>query len=133
MTRTLATEVTTKTARLNLEQIDLSKMIKKNDPDWLKVRMRKDRKISDRNLEKIRPTKQRVEERERYFWYFGVSFSLINFLIIHFFKFLLVYVCVYIFARITFKILGQGTFTLIQCLLLYLEVLLSITTFIRKH
>ena len=65
MTRTLATEVTTKTARLNPEQIDLSKMIKKNDPDWLKVRMRKDRKISDRNLEKIRPTKQRVEERER--------------------------------------------------------------------
>ena len=47
MTGTLATEVTTKTARLNPEQIDLSKMIIKNGPDWLKVRMRKDRKISD--------------------------------------------------------------------------------------
>ena len=67
MTGTLATEVTTKTARLNPEQIDLSKMIKTNGPDWLKVRMRKDRKISDLNLEKIRPTKKRVEERERDF------------------------------------------------------------------
>ena len=30
--------------------------------------------------------------------------------------------CVYIFGRITFKILAQGTFTLIKCLFLHLEV-----------
>ena len=39
----------------------------------------------------------------------------------------------YIFGYITFKKAGQGTFTLIQCLFLHLEVLLFITIFIHKH
>ena len=47
MTDTLAIEVTTKTTRLNLEQIKLSKMTKKNGPQQLKLRMKKERKISD--------------------------------------------------------------------------------------
>lgn len=42
MTDTLAIEVTTKTTRLNLEQIKLSKMTKKNGPQQLKLRMRKE-------------------------------------------------------------------------------------------
>ena len=47
MTDTLAIEVTTKTTRLNPEQIKLSKMTKKNGPQQLKLRMKKERKISD--------------------------------------------------------------------------------------
>ena len=38
--------------------------------------------------------------------------------------------CVYIFRSFKFQILGQGTFTLIQCLLLYLELLFSLSLFI---
>ena len=41
--------------------------------------------------------------------------------------------CMQIFGRITFKILEQGTFPLIQCLPCRLEVLLFIAVFIRKH
>ena len=50
MTDTLAIEVTTKTTRLNPEQIKLSKMTKKNGPQQLKLRMKKERKISDWNF-----------------------------------------------------------------------------------
>ena len=40
---------------------------------------------------------------------------------------------VYIFGRILwFNILGDGTFSLIQCVFLHLEILLFITIFIHK-
>lgn len=41
--------------------------------------------------------------------------------------------CVYIFGCVTFKILGKGTFTLVQCLFLHLKVLLFVTIFIHKQ
>ena len=54
------------------------------------------------------------------FLIFSVSFSFANFLIINLFISVYQFMCVYIFALITFKILGQGNFTLIQCLILHL-------------
>ena len=41
--------------------------------------------------------------------------------------------CVYIFGCVTFKILGKGTFILVQCLFLHLKVLLFVTIFIHKQ
>ena len=41
--------------------------------------------------------------------------------------------CVYLVRRFTFKILGQITFILIQCFILYLGVLLFIIISIHNH
>ena len=64
---------------------------------------------------------------------FWLSVTFINFLIIKLFKSVCYFMHVCIFGRFTFKILGQSTFTLIQCLFLHLEILLFITIFIHKH
>ena len=59
---------------------------------------------------------------------FWLSVTFINFLIIKLFKSVCYFMHVCIFGRFTFKILGQSTFTLIQCLFLHLEILLFITS-----
>ena len=59
-----------------------------------------------------------------------LSFSFINYLIIS--LCVLVYVCVYVWS-FHIKDTRTGTYTLIQCLFFYLEVLLFIIIFIHKQ
>ena len=61
------------------------------------------------------------------FWH---SLSFINFLIVNLFMFVCWFMCMYIFGRFTFKILGQA---LLLRLFFYLEILLFILIFIHKH